>query len=176
MTEAAKLKKLRNGSEDALAWFIQKYSGYVTAVVFNIIGSSMDMADVEEVVSDTFVELWRNAEAVYSVKGYLGTIARNKAKNMARKVGSDLPLDENILVIDDATPEGHYEKKELATAVKRAVIVMPPPDKEIFLRYYYYYQTLEQIAAEMDMNLSTVKTRLRRGREKLKVTLTQYLT
>lgn len=176
MTEAKALKKLQNGSEEALEWFIHHYNAYVTTVVFNIIGSSMDMADVEEVVSDVFVALWQNADAVHSVKGYLGTVARNKAKNKAREAGCDLSLDENILTIESPTLEGSYEKKELSAAVKRAVLLMPPPDKEIFLRYYYYYQTLEEISTEMGLNLSTVKTRLRRGREKLKVTLTHYLT
>ena len=42
------------------------------------------------------------------------------------------------------------------------------PDREIFLRYYYYDQKISEIADEMDMNAETVKSRLRRGREKLK--------
>ena len=176
MTEAKALKNLRNGSEDALEWFIHHYNGYVTTVVFNIIGSSMDMADVEEVVADVFVTLWQNADAVHSVKGYLGTVARNKAKNKAREVGFSLPLDESLLTIAGPGPESSYEKKELSAAVKRAVLLMPPPDKEIFLRFYYYYQSIEEISGEMGINISTVKTHLRRGRQKLKVILTRYLT
>ena len=46
----------------------------------------------------------------------------------------------------------------------------------IFLRFYYYCQTLEEISKEMEIPLSTVKTRLRRGRHKLKDKLTQYIT
>lgn len=176
MTEAKALKNLRNGSEEALEWFIRHYNGYVTSIVFHIIGSSMDMADVEEVVSDVFVTLWQNADAVHSVKGFLGTVARNMSKNKVRDAGCDLSLDENILTIEGPSLEGSYEKKELSAAVKRAVLLMPPPDKEIFLRFYYYYQSLEEISGEMGMNISTVKTRLRRGRQKLKVTLTRYLT
>ena len=176
MTEAKALRNLRNGSEEALEWFIHQYNAYVTTVVYNIIGTSMDMSDVEEVVSDVFVTLWQNADSVRSVKGYLGTVARNKAKNKAREAGCDLSLDENILVIEGPGPESTYEKKELSAAVKRAVFQMPPPDKEIFLRFYYYYQSLEDISTEMGINISTVKTRLRRGRQKLKVTLTRYLT
>lgn len=176
MTEAKALSSLRKGSGDALEWFIHRYNGYVTTIVFNIIGTSMGMADVEEVVSDVFVALWQNADSVHSVKGFLGTVARNKAKNKAREAGCDLSLDESILVIDETSPESCFEKAELFAAVRRAVLLMPPPDKEIFLRFYYYYQTLEEISTEMGLNLSTVKTRLRRGREKLKAALTRYLT
>ena len=45
---------------------------------------------------------------------------------------------------------------------------MPPVDKEIFLRYYYEYQTMEQIAAAMEIPIGTIKSRLSRGRRKLR--------
>lgn len=169
------MKELRSGSEDGLNYFIQKYTPYVTTVIFNIIGTAMDMADIEEVAADVFFALWQNAEHVHSVKGFLGTVARNKAKNKLREIGQELPLDERIAV-DTLTLEKHAEKKELAAAVKKAVLHLPQPDREIFLRFYYYYQTQEEIAAEMGMNISTVKTKLRRGRERLKRSLDRYLS
>lgn len=176
MTEATALKNLKNGSEEALCWFIHKYTPYVTTIIFNIIGNSMDRADVEEVVSDVFVALWQNAGHVRSPKGFLGTVARNKAKNKARELNLALPLEDAILVIDELTPESQIEKRELTAAVKRAVLEMGQPEKDIFLRFYYYYQTLEEISEDMKLPLSTVKTKLRRGRVKLKQTLVRYLT
>jgi len=97
------------------------------------------------------------------------------AKNKAREAVFDLPLEDNILIVDELTPEGQFEQKELSAAVKQAVLNMPHPEREIFLRFYYCYQSLEQISNEMKMNLSTVKTKLRRGRAKLKDTLARYL-
>ena len=174
LKEIKAMKELRAGSEDALSYFIHKYIPYVTTVVFNIIGTSMDMADIEEVVADVFFAFWQNAENVHSVKGFLGTVARNKAKNKLREVGKDLPLNDQIAE-DRLTLEKCAEKKELAAAVKKAVTRLPQPDREIFLRFYYYYQTQEEIAAEMGINISTVKTKLRRGRERLKQSLDRYL-
>lgn len=176
MTETKALRKLVGGDSDALEWFIHKYTPYVTSVVYNIIGQSMDPSDIEEVVSDVFVALWQNAEKVYSPKGFLGTTARNKAKNKAREMKLTLPLEEDILVIDQLDPETRLEKRELSAAVKQAVLEMSQPEKEIFLRFYYYYQTLEEISEDMKLPLSTVKTKLRRGRLKLKQTLTRYFT
>ena len=57
MNEAQALRKLKNGSEDALAWFIDRYSSYVHTVVGNLIGPSMSYADIKEVDADVFVEL-----------------------------------------------------------------------------------------------------------------------
>ena len=176
MTESKALKNLKKGDQEALVWFIRKYTPYVTTVVYNIIGESMDQADIEEVVSDVFVALWQNGEKVHSPKGFLGTTARNKAKNKARELKLTLPLEEDILVIEEPDPEARLEKRELAAAVKRAVLEMGQPEKEIFLRFYYYYQTLEEISEDMKLPLSTVKTKLRRGRLKLKQTLVRYIT
>lgn len=176
LTEANALKELKNGSEKALEWFIKAYTPYVTTVIHNIIGAHMDMSDVEEVAADVFYKLWENAGSVYSVKGYLGTVARNLAKNKCREMGFDLPLEDQILVVDELTPESRMEKKELNRAVKLAVLGMPYPDREIFLRHYYYCQTMEAISAKMGINLSTVKTKLRRGRIRLRSALIQYIT
>ena len=136
----------------------------------------MDMADVEEVASDVFFALWENARKVYSVKGYLGTVARNMAKNKLRSLGWDLPLDERMLVVAGDNPETALEEKEKAKAVKRAVLRMPHPEREIFLRHYYYCQKIETISREMDIPLSTVKTKLRRGRARLGRELEKILT
>lgn len=176
MTERKALKELRNGSEEALGWFIHQYTPYVTTVIHNIIGTYMDTADVEEVASDVFLALWENAATVTSPKGYLGTVARNKAKNKLREINRDMPLKDEILILDGPDLEQRVEEKELSAAVKRAVLEMPQPDKEIFLRFYYYYQSLEDISVEMGINLSSVKSKLRRGRLKLKDSLLRYLT
>ena len=176
MTEQTALKKLKNGSEDALRWFIQRYSAYVSTVVHNVIGESMGDSDIEEVVSDVFVALWRNAAAIRSPKGFLGTTARNLAKNKARSQNLTLPLDEQILHLEGLTMEDLWERRELNEAVKQAVLGMGQPDRDIFLRFYYHYQSLEEISCQMNIPLSTVKSRLRRGRGKLETTLCRYFT
>ena len=38
------------------------------------------------------------------------------------------------------------------------------PERTLFLRYYYEGEKLKTIAAELNLNLSTAKTKLRRGR------------
>ena len=176
MKEIKAMKELRTGSEEALQFFIHKYNAYVTTVIFNIIGTAMDMADIEEVAADVFVALWQHAEAVHSVKGFLGTVARNKAKNKMRQIGQEVPLDDGILVVEELTPEMCAEKKELAAAVKKAVMRLPQPDREIFLRHYYYCQKVDTISREMNLPLSTVKTKLRRGRARLGHELQKLIT
>lgn len=178
MTEAKALRELRKGSQDALAWLIDRYAGYVSTIVYNIIGTNMSRSDVEEVTSDVFFALWNQADRVRhtEVKGYLGGIARNMAKNKLREAGFTLPLEDAVILIDDITMEEKYAQKEASEVVRKAVKGMKEPEREILLRFYYYFQTLEEISEQMDMNLSTVKTKLRRARGVLKTQLERKLT
>ena len=178
MTEVKALRQLQQGSADALKWYISKYTPYVSTIIYNIIGSAMSSADVEEVASDVFFALWENADKVNagSVRGYLGSIARNKAKNKFREAGFGLPLDEELYISEDLPLEELHMEKELQAAVRREVMAMTEPDREILLRYYYYYQPIPRIAREMNMSTSNIKVRLHRARNTLRAILSGYIS
>lgn len=75
---------------------------------------------------------------------------------------------EDVVLVSGDIAAKLTEARERARLVRQAVFALGRTDREIFLRYYYYEQTVSEIADEMDMNRETVKSRLRRGREKLK--------
>ena len=178
LTENKALRQLQQGSTDALKWFIAKYTPYVSTIIYNIIGSCMSSADVEEVTSDVFFALWENADKVNSgsVRGYLGSIARNKAKNKFREAGFDLPLEEELYISEDLPLEEQHIEQELQAVVRQKVLAFKEPDREILLRYYYYYQPIPRIAREMGMTPGNIKIRLYRARNVLKSALTDYIT
>ena len=178
MTEAKALKQLQQGSADALRWFISKYTPYVSTIIYNIIGNSMSNADVEEVASDVFYAFWTNADKVRlsSVRGYLGSIARSKAKNKFREAGYEFSLDDDLYISEDISIEEKCLADELHTIVKQEVLSMKEPEREILLRYYYYCQTIPKIAQETGMTIPNVKVKLHRARNALRSTLTAYFS
>ena len=178
MTEAKAVRLLQEGSTEALKWFISKYTPYVSTIIYNIIGSCMSSADVEEVASDVFLALWENADKVNSgsVRGYLGAVARNKAKNKFREAGFELTLDEELYISEDLPLEELQMERELQHIVRKKVLEMTEPDREILLRYYYYYQSIQRISREMGMSVSNIKVRLHRARDTLRSALTDYIT
>lgn len=56
------------------------------------------------------------------------------------------------------------EERETQETLWRAVEALSEPERTLFLRYYYEGEKLKTIAADLGMNLSTAKTKLRRGR------------
>ena len=178
LNDTKALHQLQQGSADALKWFMAKYSPYVSTIIYNIIGSKMSTADVEEVVSDVFFALWENSQKVNfnSVRGYLGSIARNKAKNKFREAGFELPLDEELYISEDLSLEELHWEHELQAIVRQEVLGMSEPDREILLRYYYYYQTIPRIAREMGMTPGNIKVRLHRARNALRTTLSAFIS
>ena len=161
---------MKNGDTAALEWFIERYTGYAAAVVTNITGPQR-VSDAEEIVADTFFALWQNAWRIKgsAVKSYIARIARNKALDFIRGAGEEnLPLEEDVLELAVAGPEDAYAAAADRFAVQEAVLAMSHPQREIFIRHYFYFQKVAEISEAMGIPENTVKTHLRRGREKLR--------
>lgn len=171
------LRKIKRCDPSGLEELMDRYIPYVSAVVWNILRNCMSKSDAEEVVSDVFLAAWEQAQDIRAntVKAWLGAVARHKARNKLRKQGFELPLEEDVLEFpDEESPERSLTRKEEAKLVRRAVDSLGQPDREVFLRHYFHAQTVQEIAEIMCMNESTVKTKLRRGRSRLKETLTRW--
>ena len=172
MDETKLLRKVCQGNQKAFEQIMERYTAYVAAIIYGIIGQNMSTQDVEEVVSDVFVTLWKQANQVQKgkLKAYLSQIARYKALGKLRERQITIPLedDEIPLLKEEEFPEQLYLKREKQSVIRQALLAMEYPDREIFLRHYYYYQTVTCIADEMKLSPSAIKSRLARGRQKLK--------
>lgn len=166
MTENKIIAELKNGSAEALCALIDKYTPYVSSVIFRIIGYRHE--DCSELTADVFAALWNNREKLSGdrIKPYLGEIARNKAYNFVRDNKETLPLDEEIVFQGD-DPEDHAEKREQAAMLKKALAQLDPKRKELLIRYYGYGQKIHEAARDMDIKSSTARVWLKRGREEL---------
>ena len=139
MTEKQLVNALHRGEVPALEELIRRYTPYVSSVIARIVRERG--TDAEELTADVFLAAWDNREKLRAgqVKGYLGAIARNRAFNLLRARREELPLEDDVLLIEADGPDRELDRRETARA--------------------------------MDLNLSTAKTWLRRGRETLKTCL-----
>lgn len=160
---------VRGGSEEALELLITRYSAYVHSIVWSIAAGRLSSEDVEEITAEAFFRLWKNADSVRDgkVKSFLGTIARNRAIDAARRTRPVFPLEDTVEIPIEG-PETEAVKRAEYAALKRAVDSLPDPDRKLFIGRYYLAKTSRELAAETGLHINTVKTKLRRGREKLR--------
>ena len=167
------LHNLKKRNRNSLDDIIKIYTPYISVIVYNTVGCKLSKEDMEEIVSDTFFLLWQNSLNIDETKGnmrsYLATIARNTSKNKLRKYHSNEVLNEQI-ISSDLTPQDNIIKAENSQFLTELITSLGEPDSEIFFRYYYYNEKIKTISKAMNISLSTVKTKLYRGKQKLKNT------
>ncbi len=164
MDDKTLIQKLQRGNTGALDALIRRYTPYVSACAYRVLGS-LPREELEEAVADTFVALWRHSRDLdpsRPLRPWLGTVAANKAKNRLRAYSPAAPLSWELPASTDLQRQA--EEKERGEVLWQLVDALDEPERTLFLRYYYEGEKLKTIAADLDMNLSTAKTKLRRGR------------
>ena len=164
---------LQNGQMEALDAIIDRYSGYVAAIINRVASNSLSQSDLEEAAADVFIALWQNAHRLQSgakLKPYLAAIARNKTRDRLRQQKNvACPLEEDVLTLQGS--ELSLEAAEQAECLRLALTQMDATDKTIFFWHYYFLEKVADIAEALNMNPSTVKSRLFRGRKYLRQVL-----
>lgn len=163
------LRRLRRKSAGALEEAVRQYSAYVMAVIRNRSRGVLTAEDQEEIASDVFVSLWRRAKDISrgQLRPWLGAVARNRTADAMRRKRVYVPLEDDTLISLEPLWERMYEDQR-CEAVQKALLALSGEDREIFYRFYDLAQTAAQIAEAMQMNASTVRSRLMRGRETLR--------
>jgi RNA polymerase sigma-70 factor, ECF subfamily len=185
--EAALVRAVASGSEEALAALYDRHVDGVHAVALRLTG---DRGIAEEVVSETFLALWNRAElfdpALASLGTWLRSIARNRTVDRLRALGRRPTLvslganrndDEDDAGIDrlgpdltvvggaapDPSPEQAAEQSAVRTAISEALAGMPETERTVIVLAYREGLTQQEIALRLDWPLGTVKTRTRRA-------------
>ena len=168
MRDCTIIKKLKKNDEKAIEKLIDKYSQYIGAIIYGVSGSSLKAEDIEEIESDVFYALWKrrhNLLETGSLKPYLAQIARNMTKNKFRCVKNEQPLEEGLLISEAEKTDELLIQKEKISIVKEFMATMKYPDKDILTTYYFLNYKLDDIASMYGLPLSTVKSKIYRGRK-----------
>lgn len=154
---------------------MKRYTAYVGTILRNVTRGQTTQEDLEELTADVFLALWHHAPEMRTehLTGYLASIARSKGYNWLRKNRPEtMPIDD-VVISDDTDVSAQAEQAELAGIVQEMLAQLPEQDRELLLRFYFYRQSVREIAGEMHMKESTVKTRMYRSRKKLRQLFTE---
>ncbi len=176
MDERRLARRLQRGERTALDRAMDLYTPYLSAVVWRTLGPAASREDVEEVVSDAFLALWRHRDRLDPERGcksWLAAIARNLSLDRLRTAPPPpLPLTD-LVPQPGPGPEEVLEARLFADALRQAVEGLEPPDDALMLRFYYEGDKLKDIAGDLGLTVPAAKTRLCRARQKLRTQLTK---
>lgn len=167
------LRKLMKKDTDVLESLILELSSPVYSLIFRILGGQANKEDIEECVSDVFVDVWNKIESFDSSKGSLKTwifiLAKYKALDYKRK----LKQKYNIQELKDYIPSqtntlDEVLRKSQIESVLEILNSVSSVDKNIFLMKYFYYESMDSIAGKLNLTTKAVENRLRRVRELMK--------
>lgn len=170
------IKLLKQNPSKGLSCAIDTYGALVKTIAVRIIGYE-NQRDIEECVSDVFVELWKSIDNYDENKGilknYIISIARFVSINaFKRKLNKEqlIPLEENELEFE-LDLENEVFKTINKDIIKETLNSLPQPDRDIFIRRYYLYESIKEIASSLNLNDKAVENKLYRGKDKLKTSL-----
>ena len=168
-------KYIINGKFD-LDKIVDDYSSYVRTIINNAVGNNLNAEDKEEILLDAFFILWKNYndnKKIYALDSYIAGITRNLIKEKFRKLHYTVDISdyENIIPMD--TNELYEEEREEILNLEHSLKELKQIDIKIVNLYYYSFKSIKDIAEELGISESNVKTKLHRIRKKLKKQLSK---
>jgi len=125
---------------------------------------------VDEVLNDVMMVLWQKASSCpekVPLLAWLFGIARLKSyRALALAAGVEVVTAE-AWGVDEEDPEEGLLKHEQQFILQRAISQLPPDESQVLTRFIFQGHSHREIAAQLDLPVNTVKTRLRRARHHL---------
>jgi len=164
--------RIAAGDREAFGLFYDRYAPVLFGFCVRIL---KDARDAEDVLQETFVQVWRDAlrfdPTRASAKTWLFTIARSRALDRWRSRHS---LERRLSTVPDESldragaGDGEQEAATLRDYVSRCLEKLSENEQVVLRLAYFDGYTQEEIAARLNEPLGTVKSRTRSGLTKLR--------
>ena len=154
---------------------LDNFYEYVYIIVKNGVSICLTDEDIEEIVSDVFIAVWKNSKILsdtIDIKAYLSGIAKNIIKNKYRKSEINFSISEyEEKIIDNSNLEKQAEEKEQSTIIKNTLKNLRNEEYKAFIMFYYEAKTTKEIAKDLNCTVGKVKVILHRVRKKIRKNL-----
>lgn len=126
-----------------------------------------DLAAAEELVQETMLAVWRKAATfdrnLATPTTWIFTIVRNKRIDMFRRENRvEVAADEDLDAPSDETPADElYGMARSGEALRQALRMLPEDQLAVLKKAFFEDKSHSVIAAEMQLPLGTVKSRIR---------------
>ena len=173
-------KKAQNGDVEAFETLIRGYEKLIYNAAYRMLG---DAGDAEDASQEVILKVYRNlsaCKASTAFKSWLFRIINNTCIDELRKkkgkstLSLDVRLDdsdsrmEDFVLKDETTPESEFLRKDLSKNIQKAIDKLPPDYKAIIVMRDINELSYDEITEALGINIGTVKSRIARGRKRLR--------
>jgi len=167
--DADLIERIASGDRAAMQVVYARHRIRVYRFVLRIVANH---AVAEDLVSDVFLEVWRNADRFQgrsAVTTWLLAIARFRALTALRRTMHQELDDDLADSVEDPcdNPEMATQKQDRSEILRECLSELSANHREIIDLVYYHQKSIEEVAEIVGAPLNTVKTRMFYAREKL---------
>lgn len=167
----------------ALAELYDRHGGLAFRVAYGMLG---ERGAAEDVVQETFLAVWRNADRYRpdrgAVRAWLMTILRNAAidrrRGRFRREQTDVPLADVAYSLESHAddPFAHASATLDAESIRHSLTNLPREQRQVIELAFFNGLTHVEVAEQVGSPLGTVKGRMRLGLTKLRTLLNDSIT
>jgi RNA polymerase sigma-70 factor (ECF subfamily) len=163
------IERIADGDQLAMRTLFARHQTRVYRFVLRLLRNE---SSAEDVVSDVFLDVWRQAgqfEARAAVSTWILSIARFKALSvMRRRTNVELNADMMANIPDPADgPEVALQRKNAGEVLRRGLARLSAAHAEVIDLVYYHGKSIKEVAEIIGISEATVKTRMFHARKKL---------
>lgn len=169
----------REGDRRAFGELVDLYKDKMYHLGYRMLGSSHE---AEDITQETFLRVYTNLNRYdenQKFSTWIYRIATNLCIDRLRKrkavysLDAEMPEGEgsdwySLLPSNDPTPESEVLLTETQEHIRSAIETLPEKYKSVVILRYLQDMSLQEIGDVLDMPVTTVKTRVHRGREFLR--------
>jgi RNA polymerase sigma-70 factor (ECF subfamily) len=171
------------GDADAFGEIVRRWERRIYALAYGMLGREEDARDATQ---ETFLAAFRNLRGFRGeakVSSWLHRIAVNQCITRQRRarVRSETALEDetereadSFSIAASLSPASQAESRERTEVVRRAVAALPPELRQVIVMKEFEEMTFQEIAATLELPLSTVKSRLYTALKQLRMRLENH--
>src|SRR5215469_8940109 len=161
------------GDRDAFNRIVSRYQILICSLAYSRIGH---LGQSEDVAQETFITAWKHLRLLRQpekLRAWLCGIVHNRARKcLQHEIRNPVHSAEALETIEEAPapaalPSDETVTREEEALLWRALEQIPQLYREPLILFYREHQSIENVAAEMDLTEDAVKQRLSRGRKML---------
>ena len=166
------LKDIAAGNERAFSAFYDATAARVYGLALRI---TAQVALAEEVVSETYAQVWRQADRHDPARGkvstWLLTICRSRALDALRREDETDDVDDHDVEDTAVGPDALTEYTNTKVVVQQALQQLDSQQRQLLALAFFRGMSHSELADYTALPLGTVKTLLRKGLEELRLLL-----